>query len=80
MSAYGFKTTSGGLVEINSSQSGIYGSRLWLHVDQTVNISNGEGEASILLTNSEVKELITILNKYIEHDERKPFVYVIKNE
>lgn len=80
MPAYGFKTHSGGLVELDLTQSAIYGNRLWIRIDQTVNISNGEGEAAILLSNAEVKELISMLNKYIEHSEGKPFVYALKNE
>ena len=71
---FSIETKSGGLVEVDTMNSGMYGRRLWLHVDQTLNVNNGEGDASIVLTNQEVKDLISSLNQYIEFDEGKPFV------
>ena len=67
-------TKSGGTVEIDSHISGRNGKRLYLYIDQSTNIVNGDGDASILLTNEECKDIICMLNNYLELDEGKPFV------
>jgi hypothetical protein len=74
MAIFTINTKSGGIVEIDISQSGIIGRRLCFHIDQTGNDRNGEGDASILLNNDECKEIISILNNYLEFHEGKPFV------
>ena len=67
-------TKSGGLVETTYSNNRLDGQKCYLHVDQSTNINNGEGDASILLTNDEVRGLIAALNDYIIYAEGKPFV------
>lgn len=68
-------TKSGGFVEIKISRSGLYGAQLYLHIDQSYNEKNGEGEASIILNTSECKEIIASLNEYIKSVEGIDFVY-----
>lgn len=74
MSAYQVKTTSGGLVELDLFNDRFSGMKLYLHIDQSSNILTGEGDAAIHLNNDEVKEVISMLNKFIEFDEGKPYV------
>lgn len=74
MSVFKINTKSGGLIELDSHNSQRNGRKLYLHIDQSTNINNGEGDASILLTNDECREMISMLNSYIEFDEGVPFV------
>lgn len=69
-------TKSGGLVETIHSPSRVNGDHLYLHIDQSANMNTGEGEASIMLTNIEVKDLISYLNNYITYTEGKPYVVI----
>ena len=67
-------TVSGGLVETLLSNDRFRGQQLYLHIDQSTNLNNGEGDAAIVLTNSEVKDLIFLLNDFITYMEGKPHV------
>jgi len=67
-------TSSGGLVETVLYRDRLQGEKLYLHIDQSTNMNNGEGDAAIHLTNREVKELIAVLNDYIIYTEGKPHV------
>jgi hypothetical protein len=58
-------TASGGLIEISNVRDRFHGDLLLLHVDQTANIDNGEGDASIVITEQEVKNLISLLNSFL---------------
>jgi len=67
-------TSSGGLVETMQFNDRLHGQKLYLHIDQSSNLNNGEGDAAIHLTNQEVKDVISMLNEYIIYAEGKPFV------
>jgi hypothetical protein len=67
-------TVSGGLVETLLSNDRFRGIMLYLHIDQSTNLNNGEGDAAIVLTNNEVRDLIAMLNDFITYTEGKPFV------
>jgi hypothetical protein len=67
-------TLSGGLVETLLSNDRFRGIMLYLHIDQSINLNNGEGDAAIVLTNNEVKDLIFLLNDFITYMEGKPHV------
>jgi len=75
MAAFELRTQSGGLVEMSVNRSGISGTTLYFHIDQSANIRNGEGEASILLTTQECKDVIGALNDYIKFMENKDYVF-----
>ena len=79
MNFFTIRTESNGIVEITNNYSGRIGHRLYLHVDQTANINNGEGDAAILLNNAECKEIIGILNLYLKEQEGDDYV-VLKSE
>jgi hypothetical protein len=72
--AYSINTRSGGLVETKFYQDRLHGTALYLHIDQSSAINNGEGDAAIMLNNQEVKDLIYLLNDYINYTEGKPHV------
>ena len=57
-------TRSGGSVDLAVSKSAVIGTRLILHIDQSTNIKNGEGDAAIALTLEECKDLIAGLNEF----------------
>ena len=68
-------TASGGLIELGSIRDRFRGDQLLLHVDQTANINNGEGDASIVVTETEIKDLISLLNSFIaSRNNGVPFV------
>jgi len=67
-------TKSGGLVETGHSPSKLAGDQCWLHIDQSTNINSSEGDAAIMLNNQEVKDLIAILNDYVNYVEGQPYV------
>ena len=69
-------TLSGGLVETLLSNDRFRGIMLYLHIDQSTNLNNGEGDAAIILTNNEVRDLIGMLNDFIIYTEGKPFVVI----
>ncbi len=68
-------TTSGGVVEFGMNKSPIAGTTLWLHVDQSFNEKSGEGDASILLTVQECKDVIVALHEFIKFMEGKDYLY-----
>jgi hypothetical protein len=67
-------TGSGGMVETLISNDRFSGINLYLHIDQSTNLNNGEGDAAIVLSNNEVKDLIYLLNDYIVYTEGKPYI------
>ena len=67
-------TTSGGLIETFRTSNILSGDKCLLHIDQSANIRNGEGEASVEMGLNEVKDLIAHLNDYIIFMEGKPYV------
>ena len=67
-------TQAGGSVDLSSVRDRFHGDRLMLHIDQNANINNGEGECSIIINDNEVKDLISMLNMFIEFRTGKPFV------
>ena len=73
----GFKSASGGDVNIGIVNHKFSGYMVLLHIDQTSNISNGEGDASIVLNAPECKEMIKILDRMITVIEGKPFCALI---
>lgn len=68
------QTKSGGIIETGHNSDRLFGNQCWLHIDQSTNLNSSEGDASILLTNQEVKDLIAFLNDYINYVEGKPYV------
>ena len=70
-------TKSGGLINLAPSKSALRGDELVLHIDQTANINNGEGEATITIQSDECKKLIDLLNEYVNFIEGKDYVAVI---
>lgn len=75
MAAFELLTASGGLVEMAVNRSGITGTTLYFHIDQSTNIRNGEGDAAILLTTQECKDVIGALNDFIKFMEGKDYVF-----
>lgn len=75
MAAITILTKSGGSIDFSVNRSGITGTNLYLHIDQSYNLKNGEGEAAILLTSDECKDVIASLNDYIKFIEGKDFVF-----
>jgi len=71
------ETQSGGLINLTPSRSALRGDELFVHIDQTANISNGEGEATISIKSEECKQLIDLLNEYIRFIEGKDYVAII---
>ena len=69
------KNQNGGSIDIEVSRSMTHGYRVWVHIDESVNINNGEGEASTLLTISECKELLSMLNEVIKLSDGVDYVY-----
>jgi hypothetical protein len=67
-------TSSGGLLETLLSTDRFSGTQLYLHIDQSTNLNNGEGDAAIILNMKEVKDLIFLLNDFITFMEGKPHV------
>ena len=70
-------TQSGGLINLTPSKSALRGDELFLHIDQTANVSNGEGEATISINSTECKKLIDLLNEYVKFIEGKDYVAII---
>ncbi len=68
-------TKSGGSVDFAINQSGLNGTTLYLHIDQSYNVRNGEGEASILLNIQECKDMIASINDFIKYIEGSDYVY-----
>lgn len=74
MNSYEIRTKSGGLIQCGDGVSARYGTRFFLHIDQTANIQNGEDEASILIDVEECKSMIGMLNEYIRCQEGTDYV------
>lgn len=79
MAKYTINTVSGGLIELGLNKDRFHGERLYLHIDQSTNVNNGEGDAAIVITNQEVKNIIAMLNDYITYVEGKTYV-VLANQ
>lgn len=77
MEYYGFSTKSGGNINIGIIKDKFKGEQIMLHLDQSNNINNGEGECSVVIDIDEVKGTIEILNSMIAHLEGKPYVAII---
>jgi len=71
---FSINTSSGGLIEIRMVKDRFIGESLLLHIDQTANINNGEGDASIIITEGEIQSLISLLNNFLEAKNGKPYV------
>lgn len=69
-----FQTKSGGLVKTGYFRSRVVGDQFFITIDQSANVNNGDDEATLVLTNHEVKDLISMLNNHIIYSEGKPFV------
>ena len=67
-------TQSGGLIETSHIIDRIYGDKCRFHVDQSTSVDNRDDDVSILLTNDEIKETISLLNDYLVYTEGKPYV------
>ena len=67
--AFNIVTSSGGLIELNLINDRFHGNQLYMHIDQSVNLKNGDGDCSIALTNTEVKGVIAMLNEYLTYTE-----------
>jgi hypothetical protein len=67
-------TKAGGQVDFGVNMNPMHGTFLYLHIDQSSNMSNGEGDAAILLTVSECKEMIGNINEFIKSIENDHYV------
>jgi hypothetical protein len=65
---------SGGQVDFAVNMNPMHGQFLYLHVDQSSNMNNGEGDAAVLLSVSECKEMIGNINEFIKSVENEHFV------
>lgn len=72
---FSIRTKNGGSVDIEISRSSLNGTKVWLHIDESVNIKNGEGEAATLLSIPECKDLLSALNEAIKIVEGTNYVY-----
>lgn len=70
----GFNTRSGGFIEVGFNRNMLNGDKYIIHIDQSTNLNNGEGDATIDLTSDEIKGLISLLNNFIINFEGAPFV------
>ena len=59
MSVYQINTASGGTIDLSYINDRFHGQRCVLHVDQSSNVRNGEGECSIIISDEEIKDLIS---------------------
>lgn len=69
MATFCINTLSGGLIELNLVNHRFHGQQLLMHVDQSTNLSSGDDDCTILLSNTEVKALIGMLNDYLTYTE-----------
>lgn len=79
MSIYSLNTASGGLIELQYVSTRFHGQQLMLHVDQTANINNGEGDCSIVINDGEIKDLISLLNGYLTAKNGIPYVVLAEH-
>lgn len=73
-SPFYINTAAGGSVDLSFIRDRFHGDQLMLHIDQNANINNGEGECSIIINDNEVKDLISMLNAYLQWRNGVPFV------
>lgn len=76
---FSINTKSGGLIELASMRDRFRGDLLVLHVDQTANLNNGDDDASVVITDDEVKDLIGLLNSYLA-SQNNGVPYVVLSE
>lgn len=79
MAIYAITTQSGGSIDLSFINDRFHGKRLCLHVDQSANVHNGEGECSIVITETEIKDLISLLNGYLTATNGVPFVVLAEH-
>ena len=72
---FSIRTKNGGSVDIEISRSPLNGTKVWIHIDESVNIKNGEGEAATLLSIPECKDVIYALNEAIKIVDGVDYVY-----
>jgi len=70
---------SGGSIEFGVNKDMIHGNKLYLHIDQSSNMYNGEGDAAIVLTVPECKEVLGNINEFIKVMEGKDYVYTAES-
>jgi hypothetical protein len=77
---FSINTKSGGLIELGATKHRFYGDQLLLHIDQSTNVNNGDGEASVVVTVDEIKDLIGLLNSYLaSQNNGLPYVVLAEN-
>ena len=79
MSIYQINTGSGGTIDLSYINDRFHGQRLVLHVDQSGNVNNGEGECSIVISDGEIKDLISLLNGYLLNKYGVPYVVMAEH-
>ena len=68
-----FDTASGGTITLDISTDPFVGKQLWIEIDQSSNMKNTEDSASIVISSSEVRQLIDLLHDYIKFTEGKDY-------
>lgn len=77
---FSINTKSGGLIELGAMRHRFYGDQLVLHIDQSTNVNNNDGDASIVVTTDEIKDLIGLLNSYLaSQNNGVPYVVLAEN-
>jgi hypothetical protein len=77
---FSINTKSGGLIELGAVRHRFYGDQLVLHIDQSTNLNNGDSDASVVVTNDEIKDLIGLLNSYLASQNNGiPYVVLAEN-
>ncbi len=79
MSIYQINTASGGTIDLSYIRDRFHGERLVLHIDQSVNVNNGEGECSIVISDQDIKDLISLLNGYLIKQYGVPYVVIAEH-
>lgn len=79
MSIYQINTVSGGTIDLSYLNDRFHGKRLVLNIDQSANVNNGEGNASIVITDTEIKDLISLLNGYLINKYGVPYVVLAEH-
>ena len=79
MSIYQINTGSGGTIDLSYINDRFHGKRLVLNIDQSGNVNNGEGSASIVISDQEIKDLIALLNGYLMSVYGDPYVVVAEH-
>ena len=77
---FSINTKSGGLIELGAVRHRFYGDQLTLHIDQSTNIANDDNDASIVVTDEEIKDLIGLMNSYLaSRNNGIPYVVLAEN-